>query len=285
VRTLKGSVLLVMVMTATLAAEGKKSTGAEYRMVLEKKISWDTATAPPAYQKNWNGWTVQWAVRAILGELEVPFQGPRSWEGTKPECFRYITEFKVQEIKARDALLRLLAPVGLTYDVDEAGVYLLRATASQRRGDIRAGRTPAPPAPPLRWAWQTKQIQVWEERLVNLYSGKGFLPGPFMQYSLIVGGLVQRVQVPRLQVEGTLRNEAKKRLLSASLWIRIWTGPPAGLIWPDQWPKATHSGMAEVKDVAPGATVAWFWLFREHGGTLGDREYVTVDLVNPRWEP
>jgi len=75
--------------------------------------------------------SVQIAVGAICKKVGVPFQAKRSLKAARPECLRAIPSLVLREAVAEKAIQRILAPLGLTFRVDDSGLCVERTRTAQ----------------------------------------------------------------------------------------------------------------------------------------------------------
>ena len=70
--------------------------------------------------------SVQYAVIAICKDVGIPYLWEKSAKLADPEQRHYIEPLHIKGVPLKRALLDVLAPVGLRYDLDENGLYLYR---------------------------------------------------------------------------------------------------------------------------------------------------------------
>jgi hypothetical protein len=167
-------------------------------------------------------------------------------------------------------MLQVLDRVGLKYDVDDNGLYLLRtpgavAKAKEVARTVKEAQRGAKD-PPLRWTWQSRTVRVWEEWWT-------------------VGGFLRRVPVDHLRVEGLLENRNTKLLRRGVLVVRLWERKPFGMIVNGQSPDENYAQeSAEVTDLPPGGAVPWSCEFGWEFAVLKvPEQYVRVDLLAADW--
>lgn len=86
---------------------------------LEQAISVKISTSPDGDRL-----TVQYAAMEIAKAAGIPYQWQKSQDLAGSKARRYIEPFAAENKSAADALTELLTPVGLTYGVDQNGLFL-----------------------------------------------------------------------------------------------------------------------------------------------------------------
>jgi len=79
--------------------------------------------------------TVQYAVIAICEKAGIPYQWEKSAGLADPQRRNFIEPLHIKNISMEKALLDVLTPVGLRYDLDEKGLYLYRPTDVKNSAD------------------------------------------------------------------------------------------------------------------------------------------------------
>jgi hypothetical protein len=97
----------------------RMKTAEEYQTSLQKEISAKLDKSPDGERL-----TVQYAAIAICTSAGVPYQWEKSQKFTGEYARRFIRPINFNKVTAGKALASLLAQLGLTYGVDDNGVYL-----------------------------------------------------------------------------------------------------------------------------------------------------------------
>jgi hypothetical protein len=90
-----------------------------FRELLEEAVSVDIDNSPGSDRLS-----VQYAVMAICEAAGVPYQWEKSAELADQQQRQYTEPVHIKDVTAKDALADILEPVGLSYSLDEAGLYL-----------------------------------------------------------------------------------------------------------------------------------------------------------------
>jgi hypothetical protein len=93
----------------------------QYKETLKTVISVDIDKSPDG-----NTLTVQYAVIAICEKAGVPYQWEKSKELASPECKQFIASVHIKDMPAEEAIMGILSPVGLKFEVDGNGLYLCK---------------------------------------------------------------------------------------------------------------------------------------------------------------
>jgi hypothetical protein len=83
--------------------------------------------------------TIQYKVRAICKAAGVPYQWEKSAELADPQRRQYTEPVHIKDVPAKDALADILGPFGLSYSLDEAGLYLHK-TDSEAKETVKVGK-------------------------------------------------------------------------------------------------------------------------------------------------
>jgi RNA polymerase sigma-70 factor (ECF subfamily) len=86
---------------------------------LQQPINVNISTSPDGDRL-----TVQYAAMEIAKAAGIPYQWQKSQDLAGSKARRYIDSFTAENKKAAEALSELLLPIGLTYGVDENGLFL-----------------------------------------------------------------------------------------------------------------------------------------------------------------
>jgi len=78
--------------------------------------------------------TVQDAVMEICKVNFIPYQGDKSAQLADPELRRFIEPIRMNDVTVEQALLAVLNPVGLRFDVDNRGLFLYRPKTENGAG-------------------------------------------------------------------------------------------------------------------------------------------------------
>jgi carboxyl-terminal processing protease len=119
----------------------------EYRSSLSKRITANISKSPEGGQL-----TVQFAVIAICKTAGVPYQWEKSQKLSGAKSRRFVRPVNARNVVAEKAIRDVLAGVGLSFEVDEGGLYLTQEprtggrrvpqnrSASKRRTMERVGK-------------------------------------------------------------------------------------------------------------------------------------------------
>ena len=99
----------------------RMKTAEEYKTSMQNEISAKVDKSPGGERL-----TVQFAAIAICTDAGVLYQWEKSQELAGENARRFIGPINFNKVTAEKALSSLLAPLGLTYGVDDNGVYLQR---------------------------------------------------------------------------------------------------------------------------------------------------------------
>lgn len=103
---------------------------------LHKSITLKKPYPAPAQGRKANELTILDAVAIICGQVGVPFLSERSLGEAEPMCLRMVSP-ELAGLPAAKALEQLLQPQGLSYEVDEEGLYLKPAKATRWEQNMR----------------------------------------------------------------------------------------------------------------------------------------------------
>ncbi|MCD4830640.1 MAG: M48 family metalloprotease [Anaerohalosphaeraceae bacterium] len=115
--------------------DAKTDTGEKFKGRLEKDVSVTIDKSPDNSKL-----TVQYAVIAVCKAAGVPYNWDKSTELAEPERRTFITTVAMDNVSAKDVLTDILRPVGLTYGLDENGLFILRSNkiAVELSDDLQA---------------------------------------------------------------------------------------------------------------------------------------------------
>lgn len=100
------------------------SYGVDSKYYNEKMLK--TVKADCEKSPDGSGLTVQYAAIAICESAGIPYQWDKSAQLAGPEVRNFISPLHVKDLTAEQALLDLLGPMGLRFDVDQKGLYLYK---------------------------------------------------------------------------------------------------------------------------------------------------------------
>jgi len=86
--------------------------------------------------------TVQFAVKAICEDAGVPYQFEKSGELADPQRRNFTDPVHIKDVTLEKALLDVLSPVGLRFDLDENGLFLYKS-AKQATSKTKKQKTNA----------------------------------------------------------------------------------------------------------------------------------------------
>jgi len=92
-----------------------------YRDNLKRNVSLDIDKSPDNQPL-----TVQYAIIAICEKVGIPYQWEKSQKLASPECTKFIKTVHIKDIEVEKALMSILTPVGLKFEVDGNGLYLCK---------------------------------------------------------------------------------------------------------------------------------------------------------------
>jgi len=95
------------------------SAAPSFQAPLDKIVSVDTEQSPGGGRL-----TVQYGVMAVCDAAGIAYQFEKSMQLSGGLNARYIDPVNVSDITAEEAIRQILAPVGLKFSVDAAGLYL-----------------------------------------------------------------------------------------------------------------------------------------------------------------
>jgi hypothetical protein len=105
-----------------------------FRELLEEAVSVDIDHSPGSDRLS-----VQYAVMAICEAAGVPYQWDKSAELADQQQRQYTEPVHIKDVPAKDALADILGPFGLSYSLDEAGLYLHK-TDSEAKETVKVGK-------------------------------------------------------------------------------------------------------------------------------------------------
>jgi prepilin-type processing-associated H-X9-DG protein len=83
--------------------------------------------------------SIQYAVMAICKAAGVPYQWEKSAELADQQQRQYTEPVHIKDIPAKDVLADILGPVGLSYGLDEDGLYLYKAESETKKA-VKVGK-------------------------------------------------------------------------------------------------------------------------------------------------
>jgi hypothetical protein len=114
-----------------------------------------------------NRLSVQYAVMAICEAAGVPYQWDKSAELADPQQRQYTEPVHIKDVSAKDALADILEPAGLSYGLDEGGLYLHKVDSQvERAGKVgKADKLASEDLMAEGWAlWRQRKLAEAEKK-------------------------------------------------------------------------------------------------------------------------
>jgi len=92
-----------------------------YVKALEKEVSLDIEKSSDNQPL-----TVQYVIIAICEKVGIPYQWEKSQKLASPECRQFVASVHIKDMPAEKAITGILSPVGLSFDIDNNGLYLCK---------------------------------------------------------------------------------------------------------------------------------------------------------------
>jgi beta-lactamase regulating signal transducer with metallopeptidase domain len=98
-----------------------KDNTANFKQKLEEPVTVNVAKSPDGDRL-----TIQYAVIAICDAAKVPYNWNKSAKLADPQRTKYIESVNIENKVASQAIADLIGPVGLSFSIDEKGVYIYK---------------------------------------------------------------------------------------------------------------------------------------------------------------
>ncbi len=130
-------ILLLLVFSAFGDSDGRHDSGIyskesnKYQDALKKDISLEMSKSPDGSRL-----TVQYAIIEICDKAGVPYQWEKSQKLASPECRGFLDVIQFRDVPAEKAINSILTSLGLSYGLDENGLYLYKKVVSKASNEI-----------------------------------------------------------------------------------------------------------------------------------------------------
>jgi len=122
----KAAETAVSAQSTSEAAAAQPDTAVEqYKKALEKQVSVQISHSPQNDRLS-----VQYAVIAVCEKAGIPYQWEKSQKLTGEDARRYISPVDIKDVAAAKAISDILTPIGLAYELDDNGLYLIKGEGS-----------------------------------------------------------------------------------------------------------------------------------------------------------